>query len=344
MCRVKVSVIVPVYNVEPYIRRCLSSLIHQTLQDIEIICIDDKGDDNSFRIAEEFARADKRIRLVYNDKNMGIAACERKGLHLAKGEYVGFVDPDDWIDTAYYQKLYEQAQLTRSDIAKADRLLIWADKITDPVQMNRRIYARLSRGLSLFSSWIFGWTTAIYRRKFLQKYDITIYPLNLGFDVLFLAQALSHKPRCVLVDDVFYYYVQRSSSITKRTDYYTIHSEILYLFKLLLIANDAGMQKYEYTEFVAARLQPLMTQLHLLSDFYPKETKRYQNLIAEIIYKSPHLDAMYEEYPARVTDWSLIVQFLTNMQDVWTTDQIQKAIDDEILKLNKDGGQNANAD
>lgn len=118
MTQTKLSIIVPVYNVEKYLSKCLESLIHQTLQDIEIICVDDGSTDSSLEILKSFAKTDSRIK-VFSQKNQGQSAARNLALKHAKGEYLGFVDSDDWVDLDYFEKLYRVAKSSNCDIACA---------------------------------------------------------------------------------------------------------------------------------------------------------------------------------------------------------------------------------
>ncbi len=114
---IKVSVIIPVYNVEKYIERCLESVIHQTLKEIEIIIINDGSSDRTSKKIEKFL-GDKRV-IYIKTENKGQSAARNKGLKIAKGEYVGFVDSDDYIDLDFYEKLYKRIKETNADIAAA---------------------------------------------------------------------------------------------------------------------------------------------------------------------------------------------------------------------------------
>ncbi len=105
----KVSVIIPVYNVEKYLRRCLDSVVHQTLQDIQIILVNDGSGDASGEICQEYAAAYDNVFYYYQD-NAGSAAARNTGLDHARGEYIGFVDSDDWIEPDMYRRLYENAR------------------------------------------------------------------------------------------------------------------------------------------------------------------------------------------------------------------------------------------
>ena len=120
--KLKVSVIIPVYNVEKYLRQCLDSIVKQTLREIEIICINDGSTDSSLQILEEYAAKDERI-IVLSQENKGVSAARNKGLKIARAPYVYFVDSDDWIDLSCLEKLYAKMLETKADICP---LGIWA--------------------------------------------------------------------------------------------------------------------------------------------------------------------------------------------------------------------------
>ena len=103
----KISIIIPVYNVEKYLRECLDSCVNQTLKDIEIICVDDASPDNSIKILEEYSQKDSRIKILRHEKNRNLGAARNTGLANATGEYIWFVDSDDYIDTKACQILYD---------------------------------------------------------------------------------------------------------------------------------------------------------------------------------------------------------------------------------------------
>lgn len=114
--RPKVSVIVPMYNVEAFVGQCIESIRCQTLDAIEIILVDDGSPDNSGRIADDFAQLDKRIKVVHRE-NGGLGPARNTGIDAATGEYVGFVDSDDWIESDMYESLYRAASVHSADIA-----------------------------------------------------------------------------------------------------------------------------------------------------------------------------------------------------------------------------------
>ena len=112
----KISVIVPVYNVEQYLDRCIESITNQTLRDIEIILVDDKSPDKSPQKCDDWAKRDKRIKVIHKSINAGLGFARNTGLENAIGEYVTFVDSDDWIDLNMYSDLYLQCKKYNADI------------------------------------------------------------------------------------------------------------------------------------------------------------------------------------------------------------------------------------
>lgn len=112
----KISIVIPIYNVEKYLRDCLDSCVNQTMEDIEIICVDDCSPDNSIQILEEYSQKDSRIKIFRHEINKNLGSARNTGLQNATGEYVWFVDSDDYIDTKACQILYEAIKDFNVDI------------------------------------------------------------------------------------------------------------------------------------------------------------------------------------------------------------------------------------
>ena len=112
-----ISVIVPVYRVEPYLRQCVESILSQTYRDIEVLLIDDGSPDRCGEICDEYARKDSRVR-VFHTENQGLSAARNLGISEAKGKYIGFVDSDDWIEPDMYEVLLKQLEVTGADISE----------------------------------------------------------------------------------------------------------------------------------------------------------------------------------------------------------------------------------
>lgn len=113
----KVSIVVPIYNVERYLRECIDSILGQTLKDIEVILVDDGSPDKCGDIIDEYAQKDKRI-VAIHQANSGYSVAVNKGIDIAKGEYIGIIESDDWIEPDMYEKLYKNAKANKTDITK----------------------------------------------------------------------------------------------------------------------------------------------------------------------------------------------------------------------------------
>ena len=206
----KVSIIVPIYNVENYIRRCLDSLVNQTLKDIEIILIDDGSPDDSGKIADEYATMDKRI-IVVHQKNSGAAVARNAGLKLARGEYIGFVDPDDWVDVGFFNGLYRASEKSGSDIVKGRAHRRDLNGVIDEGPSFEMI--RKNKAWFHYSFW-----SAIYKASFIKKHKID-FPAGVitGQDVVFLTKAVCLADRIELVENnLAYNYEKREDSLDSK--------------------------------------------------------------------------------------------------------------------------------
>jgi glycosyltransferase involved in cell wall biosynthesis len=112
----KISIIIPVYNASNFLVRCLDSVLSQTLSDIEVICIDDCSSDNSFEILKDYVQKDSRIKVYKNEQNIGQGLTRNKGIDFANGEYIAFVDSDDWIEPNMYEVLYSNTSNKKYDL------------------------------------------------------------------------------------------------------------------------------------------------------------------------------------------------------------------------------------
>lgn len=161
-----ISVIVPVYNVKPYLCKCVDSIINQTYQDLEIILVDDGSTDGSGEMCEEYAKIDSRV-VSLHQKNAGQGAARNYGLEKAHGEWIGFVDADDWIDRNYYEKLVRAAEISGADMACCDR------RVYDE-QGNLTYEAKIAEGKTYriddieeyFYRYFFRYTPVVYNKVY----------------------------------------------------------------------------------------------------------------------------------------------------------------------------------
>jgi glycosyltransferase involved in cell wall biosynthesis len=222
----KISVILPCYNVEPYIGKCLDSLLAQTLSDIEIICVDDKSTDDTVSVVSEYMSRDKRIKLISQPKNMGAGVARNTGRDMARGKYVSFIDPDDWVDENFYCELYRRASESDLDVVKAGM-------IYEYVETNETYTSTLNQLIKQNSMFFYGeHANAIYKLSFLNDNNI-YYPTDVmtGQDAVFLSALVLANPKMDVVDSVFYhYFIERPGSLDSRK---LGHKKVLSRIKML---------------------------------------------------------------------------------------------------------------
>lgn len=217
----KVSVIVPVYNVEKYLKRCLDSLINQTLSDIDIICINDGSKDSSLQILEQYAQKDSRI-VIYNQENSGLSVARNTGLEHASGEYIGFVDSDDWVDLDFYEKLYNSAKNNNADIAVADFIREHPNKKPKRLKLKEeKIYTTPEDKFMICKVHREGcvWNK-IYRTEFIHSINLKFVPKMYYEDRDFTIRSLYFSKKLVTTPNTYYrYFVNPKSIVNKRRNY-----------------------------------------------------------------------------------------------------------------------------
>jgi len=213
---ITVSVIVPIFNAEPYLQQCLESLRLQTLPAMEFILINDASIDNSGALCDQYAAMDNRFRVFHNQTNQQQAYCLNKGIELAKGEYIGTVDADDWVDIGFFDKLYWVACNTGADISKGS-LIKWFPTGKKVVQkgLNRRINQGIRHRKPLVKLFNHEITTAIYRRALIIQHGITFPQIPNGLDIVFLLKVCSHANSIVTVNNCYYYYRIHTQSVSR---------------------------------------------------------------------------------------------------------------------------------
>lgn len=219
------SVIVPVYNVEKYLRQCLDSLVHQTFKDFEVIVVDDGSTDFSGMICDEYARNYEFVQVIHQI-NSGLSEARNKGMSVAKGRWLVFVDSDDWVETAMLERLSlymlsSHADLYRFNVQKTDikgnqteKLLFTVEN--DMVSFNGEV-SKFQFCFHKFLQYQTGWEVwgGIYKRDIVQWHQIHFSNTKKVFaeDLLFTYQYLLYVRNMAQVCDVFYNYRNRNSSL-----------------------------------------------------------------------------------------------------------------------------------
>ncbi len=231
-----VSVIVPVFNVEDYLERCLDSLIKQSLSDIEILLIDDASLDKSGYICEEYAEKDGRFRVIHHPENRGLSVARNTGIANAQSDYLMFVDSDDWVHVNFCKDAYECAVQYQADIVLFRFKRVGDNNIThikfynenNPVNPIQSGYKTRYEAIDLLHNRVVGnaaWDK-LYQKEIFN--DISYPPGFLYEDIGTTYKAIWKAYRIYYLDKVLYYYCQRTDSITaKKTeklwrDWYTM--------------------------------------------------------------------------------------------------------------------------
>lgn len=213
----KVSVIVPIYNVEQYLRQCLDSIIKQTYKNIEIILVNDGSPDESGAIADEYKAKDERIKLIHKE-NGGLSDARNQGMKEATGEFTMFVDSDDWLNLSTIETMIHTCLHLKADVIQSafyytyqDKLLIdrrYLEKSKEPITLNRQeLMSELVRNKYVKN---FAWGK-LYKTKLIK--DIPFKKGVLFEDVFWAHQVMHRVKTYAILNDVFYYYRQRDDSI-----------------------------------------------------------------------------------------------------------------------------------
>ncbi len=218
----KISIIIPVYNVENYIRRCLDSIVNQTYQNIEIIIINDGSPDKCGTICDEYKELDSRI-IVIHKKNEGVSVARNSGLLIASGDYVYFLDSDDYLTENTIEILYKNAIKSNADITISNHIFFdengfhWKRSNYKISSIDKKNFMDSSLRFKYFFGKSFGvqvWNK-LYKTSFIKENNVDFdRDLYIAEDFLFNFKLFTHKPKICLINDYTYYYFQNTKSVT----------------------------------------------------------------------------------------------------------------------------------
>ncbi len=213
-----ISIIIPIYNAENYIRRCINSILNQTYQNYEIILIDDGSTDNSREILNEF-KANKKIR-IYFQKNMGVAKTRNKGIKLSRGKYIAFIDNDDYIDRDYLEKLYK-------NISNNDIIISGYRRVNDI----KTLFLSKLENTDWSKYMIMAPWAKFYKKEFLLKNEIEFLSNNIGEDVYFNLIAYSSTDKIKIIPYIGYNWYFNNKSVSN-TIQKSMKNDIKFLYLL----------------------------------------------------------------------------------------------------------------
>ena len=231
------SIIVPIYNTEKYLSKCLDSLIAQTLSDIEIICVNDAATDGSAAILNQYAEKDKRIKIIELNENGGAAKARNIGIETATGEYLGFVDSDDFLDLDFYEKLYSKAIETNADAVKGNYRQAATGYIDE--ELNQKVKENKNNFSYTFCS-------AIYKRDVINRFEIRFPDLCDMEDPVFTFKFAIVANKVEVVETSVNLVQREDSQTSKVPDLKRIKDRIRGLQMLVDIAQNIPKESYLY--------------------------------------------------------------------------------------------------
>ena len=210
------SIIVPVYNVQNYIAQCIKSIQNQTFYDFEILVVDDCGTDCSMDIVKKFALDDARIKIIKHDRNLGLGAARNTGLDNATGEYVYYLDADDFIEDNTLELLYKEADETETDIVGCEWFLSFNKNerhmVQPKVSSGEELFIKMARGVIRWNLWLFMVKRSLYEDNNIRFID----KMNMGEDMMVMMKLALYSNKVSILNIPLYHYIQtKSDSLTR---------------------------------------------------------------------------------------------------------------------------------
>lgn len=269
----KISIIVPIYNVEEYLARCLESIIHQTYNNIEIILVDDGSLDNCGKICDKYAKKDKRIKVIHKE-NGGLSAARNSGFKISTGEYIMFVDSDDWIDYDMVKKLITNIKKYDSDIAICGVKKIIDDRINLMEWYNEEICFNTNEALEALVEnnevKSFAWNK-IYKKYLFDKYE---WPENKIYEDVRIMHAIFRECKTIsIVPDYLYNYYQRKNSIDNLP---SLRNKLELIFSFKDRYNYMKNEKLPYDTKILYQIAILSIENLMKNRFSKEDIKKYK--------------------------------------------------------------------
>lgn len=283
----KISIIIPVYNTEKYLKRCIDSCLNQSLRDIEIILIDDCSQDGSRDIILDYANSyPDKVKYIFQKENHRQGAARNRGMEIAEGEYLAFVDSDDWVEPDMCELLYKKAKETDADMVGANYLLSWNDKdeiknlnITPDICGKMDTYKK-GEYIKLYGMF---WTR-LYKQSFLLKNNLKFPEDTFYEDAFFNFYSVLYSERIEHINKAFYHYYQENQSTVRSRNNPRQYERINLAESILTFGkNHKELEQYndiiEYKYLYMQGANLLYTCLGLFDNPNVHEMKKIRNAI-----------------------------------------------------------------
>ena len=317
-----VSVLLPAYNVEEYIKECLDSIINQTYKNLEIIIVDDYSTDKTKELIKEYVKKDSRIKFLQNKQNLGLPATRNVALKEAKGEYFYFMDTDDFIDLDYIQSFVDVVKNTNADVVVANNLYLYYSnqKLNNlfPRKFNKKRFIHKKQYKKLIDNTVTGyyvWNKFV-KSSLMREGNITFKEdVVFGEDQLFSFKILSSAKKIVWNDTKsFYYYRRRSDSLTSKN----FAPNIKRLESLIKVIYE----QYNYTKYNNYDSKSVINISDVI--FY------LNNII--LLYKEPYINNAYKDIRKLFIDIQDLILENKDIYNEYIVNYFNKIIEYKDLK------------
>lgn len=300
----QISIIIPIYNCEKFLKECLSSLQNQSFEDFEVICINDCSTDKSRKILEEYAQKDNRIKIIDNEENKGAAFCRNKGIDIVNSKYCMFLDSDDFFDKTMLEKTFNKAEQTNADIVlfetnKYDNkthkvTLDYSQDVPENWVFNAQTYPKSLFNIVSATPW-----DRLFRTDFIKNTDVRFLNLKTYNDISFICLTMLLAERIVKISEpLINYRVNVKKSITSKKDksFTDMNNALRYIY-------DYAVAKIPYYKDIKHHILDFEFMMYLYylesTPFNKKERKKYIDFLSSIFIsdKYKNLDkSQFDEY------------------------------------------------
>lgn len=258
----KISVIMPVFNVEKFIRQSIDSVLNQTYKNLEIILVDDGSKDSSGKICDEYCKNDERIKVIHKE-NGGLSSARNAGLDIATGKYVMFIDSDDFYEENSCEVLYKEIENKQADFVSGNYIHVTYDGIkwTNP-QFDIEVYNNFKLDIDDYQRSFFVMNSVvwnkIFRREFIEKHKLRFVPKALAEDAIFSTYCYVHTDKGYFINNIVYNYRQNQENVSISTNctkeyFEKINESYKLIFQNFETTNNLGFYRFFY-----ARIMPYL--------------------------------------------------------------------------------------
>lgn len=332
---VKISIIIPVYNVEKYLHECLDSIINQTFKDLEIICVDDGSTDKSSEILEEYEQKDKRFTVI-SQPNKGVSAARNRGMQQAKGKYIMFVDSDDYIASNACELIYNSAEEKRCDILLFPHYNFSASTCRDDGRL-LDLYITLKDNTTTFKEYSDEFLltpsethSKLYKTDFLRKYNLH-WETQIQYceDRIFYINALIHaKAISILYKHLYYYRIDTFNSLSKNNRTILPHLYKVHIaLKKILLESKVENSDILCVKILNCTIRSYLAQWGRIHNI-PVQSKniKYLYKIAKECKKIPKENKKY------LTEYDRLLQAISNYRKLYWTKLFEPIFEFEIRR------------